>query len=100
MIIFSKKFKSQYQELEKETNQERKEKIGLGKRIEISVNGEFQVWDIVPTGESSILDKKISLDSPLIRLILGLKTGKEVKGTIGAREVSVKIRNVYKTLKR
>jgi len=70
-------------------------KVELGRRIEIAVNGEFQCWDIVPSGESSVLDKKISIDAPLIQLILGLQAGKEVRGKIGIREVIVKIREVY-----
>ena len=71
------------------------EKIELGKRIEIAVNGEFQCWDIVPPGESSIFNNKISTDSPLIKLIWGLQAGEEACGKIGFRKVVVKIREVY-----
>lgn len=69
-------------------------KVNLGKRIEISVNGEFQCWDIVPIGESSTLNKKISVDSPLVKLIRGLRTGEKIKGRMGNREVFVKVREV------
>ena len=76
--------------------QKKAEKVGLGKRIEIAVNGEFQCWDIVRPEETSSLDKKISVDDSLIKLIFGLQAGEEVKGKIGMREVVVKIREVYR----
>lgn len=78
-----------------ETQPAESEKIGLGKRIEISVNGEFECWDIVRPGEFSSLDKKIPVDSPLIKLIWGLRAGDEIRGKIGTRKVIVKIREVY-----
>ena len=75
--------------------QEKLEGVNLGKRIEIAVNGEFQCWDIVPTGESQFLDNKISTDSPLIKLIWGLQASEEARGKIGMHEVVVKVREVY-----
>ena len=85
---------------QKQQKQEALEKVEIGKRIEIAVNGEFQCWDVVEPGESSALDKKISVDAPLIQLISGLQSGEEARGKLGAREVVVKIREVYGSTKK
>lgn len=69
--------------------------VGLGRKIEIEVNGERQRWQIVGALESDIEKGKISYYSPLIQCILGAKRSDKLDRKLVNRDVTIVIKRIY-----
>ncbi|OGZ66139.1 MAG: hypothetical protein A3C58_00700 [Candidatus Staskawiczbacteria bacterium RIFCSPHIGHO2_02_FULL_34_10] len=68
--------------------------VGVGKKVEIKINGETQFWEIVDIGKSDIEDGKISFNAPLIQSILGAKKGDKFAKKLMGNKITVVIKNI------
>jgi len=68
--------------------------VGIGKKIEIEVNGKIQNWEVVDVGKSDIEKGKISYNAPLIQYILGAKKGDKIKSKIMNKDFIIIIKKV------
>lgn len=72
------------------------QRVTIGSRVEMIVNGIPQTWEVVNTGKTDIQNGKVSADAPLIQLILGAKAGDTIEGTIMKKNLVIEIRKVDK----
>lgn len=68
--------------------------VGVGRKIEIEVNGKIQSWEVVDMGKSDIEKGKISFNAPLIQSIIGAKKGDKIKSKIMNRDFIIVIKKV------
>lgn len=66
-------------------------KINLGSRVSISLNGEEEKIEIVGPGEADSLKGKISYESPLGKAIMNKSLNDEIKVQIGDNTLKCKI---------
>jgi len=67
------------------------DKIGVGSKVLISLNGEKEKIEIVGTGQADPLKGKVSCDSPLGKAIMDKSLNEETKVKIGENTLNCKI---------
>lgn len=65
-------------------------------KISLAINGKIKNLKIVPSGCGNLTQNKISVDAPLIQLIIGRKEGEVVQGMVPGGKIRVEIRKITK----
>lgn len=73
------------------SKKESAEKIEIGSKIKVELNGNIKEYEIVGASEASPLEGKISNDSPLAKAFLGHRKGEEVEVNVPAGKLNYKI---------
>lgn len=70
------------------------QRVTIGSCVEMIVNGIPQTWEVVSTGKTDIQNGKVSVDAPLIQLILGAKAGDTIEDMIMKKSLVIEISKV------
>ncbi len=65
--------------------------VHIGCTVEISMDGEKQIYEIVAPGEANILKNKMSYQSPLGSQLMNRKAGEEFNYEIRGKKIKVKV---------
>ena len=68
--------------------------IQIGSEIKILFDEKEENYEIVSPSEANILKNKISYQSPLGQMLMGMESGKEFDFQAGNKSVKVKILNI------
>lgn len=68
--------------------------VGLGSKVLVSANSHEQEFSLVGEWEANPMEKKISIDSPLGKALLGKKPGDQVEVTAPAGKVTYQIKKI------
>lgn len=72
------------------------DKVSIGTRVRITLNGEEAIWEIGGFGESDPDNKVLAYNTPLASLIMGKRQGETVTGTIADRNTKIEILEITK----
>ena len=92
MLIIDNKFKDY--KLKLMDKSALKLKVAFGRKITVKRNNEINIWEVVYPGEGNSADGKISIDAPLIQMILGMTNGDTIKSSMHGQEVIIEILKV------
>jgi len=68
-----------------------KQKVGIGSKVVVEVNGKRDEFTIVGEFEANPLEKKLSHHSPIGKALLGKKVGETIEVEVPAGKISYKI---------
>lgn len=92
MLVIDNKYRDYKLKLMEQSVQ--KLKVAIRRKITVKRNDEVNIWEIVYPGEGNSADGKISVDAPLIQMILGAAAGDTIKGSIRGQEVIIEVLKV------
>lgn len=70
--------------------------VGVGSTVEMLVDDAARTWTIVPPGAADPAAGTISSESPLAKMLFGLRAGQAAHGFVAGRDIIVEVKKITK----